>query len=250
MAKVGEYWRKLLFFLRRKQFDRDLEEEMHLHQELRAQAHADEAMPKDEARFAARRKFGNTLLLREKSRDAWGFTRLETLLQDLRYGLRQLRRNPGFTVVAVLTLALGIGTNTAIFSVVDGVLLAPLPYRQPDRLVALWEREIRRNTDAWDSYPNVRDWQRDAGSFQQMVAFTWHGYDLTSPGTPEHVLGKEISPHFFTTLGVKLAFGRDVTPGGRSARRSSCGDHQQSAVAKPVRQQPPCGRPNCKTGRN
>ena len=136
---------------------------------------------------------------------------MSTLLQDLRYGLRMLAKNPGFTIVAVMTLALGIGANTAIFSVVEGVLLAPLPYSEPDRLVMVWEWNLHLKQLREPSYPNFLDWQRDARSFQGMAGFTWHGYSLTSLGTPEHVVGIEISSGFFTTLGVKPAFGRDFS---------------------------------------
>ena len=133
------------------------------------------------------------------------------MTQTLRYALRQLRRNPGFAVVAVLTLALGIGANTAIFSVLDGVVLAPLPYRQPDRLVvvALYNRSLRYATDL--SYPDFLDWQRNSRSFEQIAAFTPRGFDLASPGAPEHLDGNEISASFFSTLGVKLALGRDFS---------------------------------------
>lgn len=133
------------------------------------------------------------------------------MTQTLRYALRQLRRNPGFAVVAALTLALGIGANTAIFSVLDGVVLAPLPYRQPDRLVvlALYNRSLRYATDL--SYPDFLDWQQNSRSFEQIAAFTPRGFDLTNPGAPEHVDGNEISSSFFGTLGVKLALGRDFS---------------------------------------
>src|SRR6202166_1426056 len=106
---------------------------------------------------------------------------MTVLLQDLRYALRQLRNNPGFTAVAIVTLALGIGANTAIFSVVQGVVLAPLHYFEPDRLVMVWENNPRFPR-VWDSYPNFQDWQRSAGSFQQIAAFRQQGVDLTSPG--------------------------------------------------------------------
>src|ERR1700688_1391010 len=106
---------------------------------------------------------------------------MTVLLQDLRYALRQLRNNPGFTAVAIVTLALGIGANTAIFSVVQGVVLAPLHYFEPDRLVMVWENNPRFPR-VWDSYPNFQDWQRSARSFQQMAAFRQQGVDLTSPG--------------------------------------------------------------------
>ena len=114
------------------------------------------------------------------------------VIQDVRYALRQLRRNPGFTVVAVLTLALGIGANTGIFSVVEGVVLAPLHYLEPDRLVMVWENNPRFPR-VWISYPNFQDWQRSARSFQQMAAFRQQGVDLTCPGTPEHLNGSQIS---------------------------------------------------------
>jgi predicted permease len=132
------------------------------------------------------------------------------LLQDLRYALRQLRRSPGFTAVAVITLGLGIGANTAIFSVVEGVVLAPLHYFQPDRLVMVWENNPRFPR-VWDSYPNFQDWQRSARSFEQMAAFRKQAVDLTSPGTPSHLNSKQISPGFFSTLGVGLALGREFT---------------------------------------
>ena len=132
------------------------------------------------------------------------------ILQDLRYAMRQLRKNPGFTVVAVLTLALGIGANTAIFSIVEGVELAPLPYSQPGRLVMVWENNPRFPR-VWDSYPNFQDWQRSAASFQQMTAFRQQGVDLTSPGAPSHMNAGQIAADFFSTLGVGLALGREFT---------------------------------------
>ncbi|MGB6265978.1 MAG: ABC transporter permease [Candidatus Acidiferrales bacterium] len=134
-----------------------------------------------------------------------------TLVQDLSYGLRMLRKSPGFTAIAVITLALGIGANTAMFSVVDGVLLASLPYSQPDRLVVIWENNLHFKQTVWPSYPNFQDWQRSAGSFQQVAALRWQDYDLTSPGTPEHALGENVSANFFTTLGVELALGRNFS---------------------------------------
>jgi predicted permease len=140
------------------------------------------------------------------------------LSQDLRYALRQLRKSPGFTAVAVVTLALGIGANTAIFSVVEGVVLAPLHYFEPDRLVMVWENNPR-SPRVWNSYPNFQDWQRSAQSFQQMVAFRQQGVDLTSPGAPSHLKASQISLGFFSTLGTEFVLGREFTsqenlPGG------------------------------------
>ena len=134
-----------------------------------------------------------------------------TLIQDLRFGLRMLCKSPGFTVVAVLTLALGIGANTAMFSVMQGVVLAPLQYVNPDRLVMVWENNPRFPR-TWVSYPNFRDWQRSARSFQQMAAFREQGVDFAGPGTPEHLNGKEISSGFFSTLGTEVTLGREFSP--------------------------------------
>jgi predicted permease len=133
-------------------------------------------------------------------------------MQDIRFGLRQLRRNPGFAAVAILTLALGIGANTAIFCVLDAVLLAPLPYHQPDQLVMVWlnNSNLKSITDL--SYADFADWKREANSFEQMVAYAWRGYDLSNPGTPEHLQGKEISARFFAMLGVQLTQGREFSP--------------------------------------
>jgi predicted permease len=133
------------------------------------------------------------------------------LRQDLLYTLRSLRKAPGFTLVVILTLALGIGANTAIFSVVNGVVLAPLPYYQPDQLVVVWEKNPSgRNISP--SYLDFQDWQRSTRSFQGMAAFTWHAYDLTNPGSPEHLDGWQISSGFFKALGADLIAGRDFTP--------------------------------------
>ena len=143
---------------------------------------------------------------------------ITTLSQDLRYAVRQLRKCPGFASVAIVTLALGIGANTAIFSVVEGVVLAPLRYFQPDRLVMVWENNPRFPR-VWDSYPNFQDWQRSAQSFQQMTAFREQEADLAFPGAPSHVTATQISDGLFRTLGTKLLLGREFTsqenqPGG------------------------------------
>lgn len=147
--------------------------------------------------------------------------------QDLRYALRQLRNSPGFTAVAVIILALGIGANTAIFSVVEGVALAPLPYFQPDRLVMIWENNPRFPR-VWNSYPNFKDWQRSAQSFEQIVAFRGQEVDLSFPGAASHLKASQISSGFFHCLGTELALGREFTaqedqPGG--ARAAVISDH-------------------------
>jgi len=142
---------------------------------------------------------------------------LDSFFRDVRYAFRSLRKSPGLAAAAILTLTLGMGANTAIFSVLEGVLLDPLPYHQPDRLVAvlLYNRSLAYATDL--SYPDFLDWQRNSRSFEQIAAFKEQGFDLTNPGAPEHVDGKEISSNFFSTLSVKLALGRELSPEGMPA---------------------------------
>jgi predicted permease len=131
----------------------------------------------------------------------------EILSRDMRFGLRTLMRNPGFTCVAVLTIALGIGATTAMFSVVQGVLLAPLPFPQADRLTFVWQnRPGVPQLDA--SYPNFEDWRHSSHSFESMAALSFHNFDLTAPGRAEHLMGIRASYGFLTTLGITPAIGR------------------------------------------
>jgi len=189
----------------------ELDRDIRQHIERETQDNIDRGMSPDEAHYAALRKFGNIARVREDTRGIWRFVLLEQLWQDALYAVRMLRKSPGFAVVVVLTLALGIGANTAIFSVVQGVVLAPLRYKQPDRLVMVYESNPRFPR-VWISYLNFRDWQRTAHSFEQMSVFNLDkGFDLTSPGAPEHLEGKEISAGFFKILGVPLALGREFT---------------------------------------
>jgi len=130
------------------------------------------------------------------------------LIQDLRYGLRMLAKNPGFTAVAVIALALGIGANTAIFSVVNGVLLQPLPYRDPGRLMRLSESSPDFRTMSV-AYPNFVDWKDQNRSFAGLAAVRWNDYDVSGGGEPEHLSGKMVSADFFRLLGVTPVLGRD-----------------------------------------
>jgi predicted permease len=196
---------------RHENWERDLREELHHHFEKQLAANVAAGMAPEEARRQAALQFGALEGVKEDCREQRPSFWLETLWADVRYALRMLRNNPGFAAIAVLTLALGIGANTAMFSVIEGVVLASLPYNEPDRLVMVWENNPRFPR-VWVSYPNFLDWQRSASTFRQMAAFKEQGVDLIGPGPPEHLNGKEISSGFFGTLGAELTLGREFSP--------------------------------------
>ncbi|WP_433963526.1 ABC transporter permease [Tunturiibacter psychrotolerans] len=188
--------------------DEDLEREMRSDLELEEEEQREKGLSPEQARYAARRAFGNTTLIREQTHEAWGWASFERLSQDLKYALRQLGRSPGFTSVCLITLALGIGANTAMFSIVQGLVLAPLPFPNADRLVFLWQNRPGIPQLAV-SYPNFEDWERTSRSFDGMSAVTFHNFDLTAPGRAAHILGIRASSRFLATLGVEPVIGRD-----------------------------------------
>jgi putative ABC transport system permease protein len=209
MQWLAEFWRRLLFLFRRQQFDSDLEEEMRFHLEMQAA---------ESGLMAARKKFGNAALLQEESREAWGWAGVETWAADLKYAARALRKNLAFTTVAVLTVALGIGASTAVFSVVNAVLLRPLPFRAPDRLMMVWEtREKLGEFDAVVSYPNFNGWREQSRSFQRMAAFIGDGVRTSVGGEPVIVNGSRVSHDFFMVLGVQPMLGRTFMPDEENA---------------------------------
>ena len=208
--KLSQLWRRLLFNVRRERFNRELEEEMRFHLEMKAEESLAGGVSPEEARYAARRQLGNQTLLRETSRDMWSFRFLETLAQDMRYGLRMMARNPGFTAVAVFTLALGIGANTAIFSVVNGALLKPLPYEESERLVFVAELSANGRQESI-SYPNFTDWRAQNRVFERIGIFTSFDYTLTVSGEAEVVLAGEVTADLFAALRVNAAIGRVLT---------------------------------------
>ena len=137
---------------------------------------------------------------------------MDPLLQDIRYGIRMLFKNPGFTIVAFLTLALGIGANTAIFSILNSILFQPLPFKNPDQLAMLISyntRHVRKGTSA--SYPDFLDWQKQNTVFNEMSVFRVKSYTLTGVGDPERIEGGRVSGNFFDLLGIKPQIGRSFT---------------------------------------
>jgi len=145
---------------------------------------------------------------------------METLIQDLRYGIRMLARKPGFTLIAVITLALGIGANTAIFSVVNAVLLRPLAYKEPDRLIRIWESNPARNWPEFSaSVPNFKDWQQQQSVFEQVAAQELSTFNLTGTGEPERIPAASVTANLFLTLGVSPVMGREFLPEEEQAGR-------------------------------
>jgi predicted permease len=197
---------------RRDRLDRDLNEELRSHVEMRAADNISSGMPPAEARYDAQRRFGNTTLMKEDTRamDIIGW--LDTASRDVRYAVRMLRRSPGFTAVAVLTLALGISANTALFSVVNGVLLNPLPYPHSQQLVTLHESKPNFQNGSI-SYPNFRDWQKDNHTFSAIAISRGTGFSLTGLGEAEQLSARAITSDYFSLLGVKPVIGRTFRSG-------------------------------------
>jgi putative ABC transport system permease protein len=208
-------------FFRRELAEKHLDVELRFHLEQRIADLVASGMAPEEARRQARLEFGGLDQVKEECRDVGASHIIETVIQDLRYGLRQLRRNPGFTAVAVITLALGIGANTAIFSVVDSVLLKPLRFKDPSSLVLVWENLPRygivRNTV---SPPNLFDWERQNRCFSGMAAFLDQPSNLTGAGEPEQVDVQLVSPNFFPLLGVNPILGRGFSSGEDQAGKN------------------------------
>lgn len=211
MSLVSSLRSLISVFFRRAHIDREMEEELRLHIENRADDLEKLGFSHSDAVRQARIEFGGPERFKEEIRDELGGRWLETLWTDLRYSIRMLRKSPVFTAVALLTLTLGIGANTAIFTVVQGVILAPLPFPEPDRLVLIRQNNLKLHHALSLSYPDFLDLQSQADSFQRMAAFAWENFNLTRPGTPEHIYGKRVSAGFFATLGINLAVGREFS---------------------------------------
>ena len=208
-----ERWRRLTGLFRKDRMASDLEEEMRLHLDLRARKMREQGVT--DAAHAAARQFGNRTAILETSSEQWGFGPLERLIQDLRYAARTLRKTPAFTAVAVITLALGLGMNTAVFSVVNTVMIRRLPYAEPNRLVSLSEEFSGLHVVA---PANLVDYQR-ASAFGGLAGYQYAFKNLTGAGTPERLLGQSVTANFFRVLGVEAAIGRtflkeEDRPGG------------------------------------
>ncbi|HTV54011.1 MAG TPA: ABC transporter permease [Terriglobia bacterium] len=204
-----KFWRSA----KRRVREAELERELRDHLDLEVEEQRNAGMTPEEAAYAARRALGNTTQIKGAVRMAWGFQWLETLLQDARYGLRQLRRSPGFTTVAVLTLALGIGANTAIFSLVSAVLLRPLPFPNPERIVQPL-RQYKSIAIPAISAALFDYWKAHNRVFSRLAAYSFMpiGFNLAARGLPERVPGVRVTAQFFEVLGVNPILGRTFLP--------------------------------------
>jgi putative ABC transport system permease protein len=199
--------------------EKDLERELHDHLELETEEQKEAGLSPEEARYAASRALGNTTRVKEDTRAIWTWSSLERLLQDLRYGLRVLRKSPGFVVIAVLTLSIGIGANVAIFTVVNAVLLRPLPFPQPDRLVRIFDdRNGSGAKDVGMSVPEMQDLRDRSSVFEQFTPIWPISAALVGGDYPDRIELLATSPEYFHLLGAQAALGRvygpeDAVPG-------------------------------------
>jgi predicted permease len=202
-------WRR---FFHRTRRDAELAKDIQFYLDAEMEDNVARGMHPDEAREHARRKFGNTTLIREEVYRMHSLLFFETLWQDSLYALRMMRRKPIFTVTVAATLALGIGANAAVFSIVNAVLLEPLPYRDPSRLVAIWDRNVRDSgvSKNFDSFQDFREVSQHASSFDEVAAATWavSGRLLSGHGFTRGVLAMPVSESFFSLLGVAPGLGR------------------------------------------
>jgi len=214
-------WQELTFiirrFIHRHHSELELDEEIRAHLEMETEQNVADGMSPEEARLAARRSFGSVALSKEDSRAMWGLGSLEILWQDLRYGLRMLLRNPGFTTIAISTLALGMGANTAIFTLLDKVLIRPLPVEQPNQLVTFVVDA--GGAPEYFSYPLYADLRERNEVLSSLAAYFQRPFSLSDGDQSERVIGQIVSGNYFAALGVRPALGRfflpeeDRTPG-------------------------------------
>lgn len=209
---MGEMWRRLGCLFRRRRLDAELTEELQFHLEMKAAEYADEGVPQPEARSAARRQFGNILLVRESSRDFWGWRWLDEMLADAKIGLRVLARRRVLALTAVGSLALGVCGAVTVYTVIHSVLLRPLPYREAERLVRVWAAPP--DAPHFMEMPSLQDyvtWRERNSYFEDMAALLpSEEVNLTGNGLPEWLEGQKATASFFSLLGVAPLIGRPI----------------------------------------
>ena len=213
MMWTRRFWLRLKALFLRNHSAQQLNDEIQFHLDQQIAENIAVGVSPEEARYAAMRVFGNPTYLKEETRDTWGWTWLEQIAQDIRYASRQLGRSPGFTLAVVLSLALGIGANTAIFSYIDAWVIKPLPYPHADRLAVLESPDMKKGwtRNSVTSTADFFDFQTQNASFEQTAAWTSWNFNLAGDGPPELVEGGRVSWNYFDALGVKPILGRTFT---------------------------------------
>jgi putative ABC transport system permease protein len=220
------FWLRLIYtrlygLLRKNRIEREMEEEMRFHLRMRTQENIERGMRPDEAERAAQRSFGNLGYIKEQGRDIKGGGFMETILQDLRYGARMLSKHPGFTLIAVITLSLGIGANTAIFSIVNAILLQPLPIKDADRIVDIRVFTPGSVKMSAFSYPDFLDFRARTGEAVDLFAIsganpilgaTNSNSNVAAEDESEELRGLLVSGTYFSALGGNALLGRTLTP--------------------------------------
>jgi putative ABC transport system permease protein len=212
MATLRKVKTRARILLGRRSFEHDLDDEMRFHLEMETEKNIERGFSPEEARAMAEREFGRVDRFKDEVRDVRGATFLDDTARDVRFALRSLLRSPAFTAVAVLCLALGIGANAALFSVLNAVLLRPLPYAEPDRVVRIYETtETMRHGSA--SMPNFKDWAAQGTGFARLAAYERRNLNLLGSSEPERVTAVLATPELFTVLGTRPLLGRTFIPG-------------------------------------
>lgn len=222
MPQFDQFLRKIMFLFSRKRRERELAEEMRLHAQLKVEKNLGKGLDPAEAHYAVRRQLGNVTVQQEESRRIWGFPRVESVVQDLRYGARGLRNSPGFTFVALLTLALGIGATTAIFSIVYAVVLRPLPYKDSQRLVNISTvSSMFPEFTLGQSIPNLNDIRQRARSLEKIATYQRTSLALTGTGEPEQISVAAVSSNFLDVFSVHPLLGRAFLPGDEQEKNGN-----------------------------
>ncbi len=209
-------WRRIAALFTGARRERDLRAEIDFHLSMRQASFEQAGAPAHEARLAAQRQFGNVTLIKDRTRDMWKFPSLDSITQDIRYALRSLIKAPGFSIVAILVLAIGIGASTAMFSLVDAMLLRGLPYADADRLVLVIGNVQRATVERrGTSLPDYRDWRARAKTFDDMAAYDTLSLTLSGQSTSdeaERIPAEAVAAPYFSLLGVSPAYGRTFRP--------------------------------------
>ncbi len=211
---IAAIWSRLLSLFRRRRLEAELERDIQEHIDLATEENLKRGLAPSEATAAARRSFGSIEGMKEEHRHQRGLPILETFLRDVRLAIRSLHRDIGFAVVAIVTLALGIGVNAAIFSVTHAVILKPLPYQDPDHLMVLVLRHVQQHLERMPfSVADFLDWGSQNSVFDKYAAYGDRRFNLTDDGNPEQIIGQVVTANFFATLGAKPEIGRTFAPG-------------------------------------